>query len=272
MKPLLEILCKYHGLKVPTALVEPFGHKILSRMSAIGITDLQTYIDRVRSDRNERQKIIGFVTINVSRFFRNPLVFEILYRIILPDILRKKEADRSAVVNVWSAGCAKGEEPYSLAILFKALMAQMGVRFDVQIFATDINRDILTEAEKASYGADQVKNVKYGWLKKYFSRQKDQFWLNGEIREPVYLSYYDMTDTRTFVPPESVFGNFDLVLCRNLLIYYSLAYQHVIFDKLYRSLADGGCLVLGSAESLPAAFKGQFSQQDLHSRIFIKQQ
>jgi len=271
MKPLLDILSKSYGLSVPPSLVGAFEQKVRARMSSLGIKDCQAYEDIVRSNRSELHRIVSFVTVNVSHFFRNPLVFETLYRIVLPEMLRKKKEDGSLVFNVWSAGCAKAEEPYSAAILLRELMLQLGLRFNVQIFATDIDREILSQAGVQGYGPDQVKNVRYGWLNKYFHYREEKFWPSNEIKEMIYLSYYDMTDTKTYVPPESVFGNFDLVLCRNLLIYYAQEHQYLIFDKLYRSLADRGCLVLGSAESLPAAYKRRFSKRDAHCRIYMKQ-
>nr|WP_319493054.1 protein-glutamate O-methyltransferase CheR [uncultured Desulfobacter sp.] len=258
------------GLKAPPELEFPFQEKIISRMSALGISHPMSYLDLVRKDPIESQAIVNELTVHVSRFFRNPLIFELLAAIVLPELIRQKHEAGDNTLKIWSAGCAGGEEPYSIAIMLKEVMPRKSGRLNVQIFATDIDRRLLTLAKKGEFSPEKLDNVKYKWVEKYFTPKNGRLLLNANIRKMVYFSHYDMTDAKTYVPPESVFGNFDLVLCRNLLIYYSAAHQNLIFDKLHRSLANNGCLVLGAAESLPATYKNRFNSKDMYSRIFIK--
>ena len=270
LKRVANAIFGVYGLKIPSEFEFPFQEKIVSRMAALGISRPMSYLDLVRNDPVESQVIVNELTVYVSRFFRNPLTFEILSAVVLPELIREKQDTGDATLKIWSAGCAAGEEPYSVAILLKELMQQARDRCNVQIFATDIDKRLLARAQRGRYPPEQLQDVKHKWVETYFTLKNEQFFLNDEIREMVHFSRYDMTDPKTYVPPESVFGNFDLVLCRNLLIYYSSEHQNLIFDKLHRSLAVKGCLVLGTAESLPARYKNRFLSRDLYSRIFIK--
>ncbi len=120
---------------------------------------------------------------------------------------------------------------------------------DLHFFATDLDSGALADARKALYPLSSVENLKYRLLAKYFTPEGTSFRLIPEIKELVTFSLHDMLDKRRGVPPESVFGNFDLVLCRNLLIYFNAEYQERIFERLHHALADRGYLVLGEAEA-----------------------
>jgi len=219
---------------------------------------------------DERTTLIDCLTVNVSRFFRNPLTFEHLARRTLPAIIARK-ADRSdQSLRVWSAGCARGEEPYSTAILINEIIEKENKAFDLNIFATDINTKMLETVNTGRYQFDQIKNVKHGWIHKYFTCIDDTYILSPKIRNMVNFSFYNMIDAKTYVPPESVFGNFDLVLCRNLLIYFKAERQEIIFEKLFHALAPDGYLVLGEAEKLPARFERFFYKENDYSHIYRK--
>lgn len=267
---ILYYLNKTHGFDFSASRYSSLERKINNRTAFLKIMDAQSYIRYLELHPEELITLIDLLTINISRFFRNTLTFELIAKKILPAIIEEKIKAGDPCLRIWSAGCAKGEEPYSIAILAKEIMKKGKVDFDINIFATDINKKILQKARKGVYRFDQIKDIKHGLLCKYFTIKDDTYILSPKIKKMVNFSFYDVIDPRTYVPPESVFGNFDLVLCRNLLIYFKAERQSIIFDKLLRSLSQNGCLVLGKAEKPPAKFKQYFSKENNNSHLYMK--
>jgi len=251
LTPILDYLMEHRGLDFsgvhPDMLVRRMGH----RLEALNCNDFKDYFSFIQKNTKEIDRLLNAITINVSRFFRDPLTFELLAERILPTILRQKVLARDDSLRIWSAGCAMGEEAYSLAILIQELLLKEGRTMKLHLFGTDIDTRILGKAAKGVYPFASVENVKYGLLKKYFIPAGNAFMLVPEIQKQVTFSFYDMMDKGRLVPPDSIFGNFDLICCRNLLIYFNTGYQETIFAKLHRALAQNGYLILGEAESPP---------------------
>ncbi|SDU36150.1 CheR family methyltransferase [Desulfobacula phenolica] len=268
-----SILCylnKTHGFDFSANRYSSLERKINNRTAFLKIMDAQSYIRYVEAHPEELITLIDLLTINVSRFFRNTLTFELIAKKMLPAMIAEKIKTNDPCLRVWSAGCAEGEEPYSIAILINEIMEKEKNEFDINIFATDINKKILQKAREGIYHFDQIKDIKHGLLCKYFTIKDDTYILSPKIKKMVDFSFYNVIDPKTYVPPESVFGNFDLVLCRNLLIYFKAKRQSIIFDKLIRSLSQKGCLVLGKAEKLPVKFKKYFSKENNYGHIHLK--
>ncbi len=228
------------------------------------------YFDYLQKNPDELDHLIDVLTINVSRFFRNTLAFEYIADRILPAIIHQKSEARDQSIRVWSAGCAMGEEPYSLAILIHESLEREAHDLAVIIFATDIDGNILNKAQKGIYPFESIKNLKYRLLKKYFIPEKETFSLTSEIKEMVSFSVYDILDKKSYAPPESVFGGFDMVFCRNVLIYFNMEFQDLIFDKLYRSLSKDGYLILGETEIPSLRYKGKFRKVNECCHIYQK--
>ena len=269
-KKLLDHLHKTCGFDFSPSRFASLKRKINKRFADLGFYQTVQYLDYLKSEPNEWKKLVDLLTVHTSSFFRNALTFEVLAKRTLPQILSSKKKEKKTSLRIWSAGCAGGEEPYSVAILINDLVKKEKLNMDIHIFATDINTTILEKAEQAVYASDQLGNVKLRHLTAYFTRKSDHFLLNSSIKEMVTFSLYDILDAATYVPPESVFGGFDLVLCRNMMIYFSPDRQKKIFDKLYRSIDSNGYLVLGEAESVPARYKDCFSRQDNDCHIYGK--
>lgn len=270
IKTILAFLHTTRGLDFSASRYSSLERKINQRLLETSISSAKSYIEYLETSPEEMVCLIDLLTVNVSQFFRNPLTFETLAKRVLPELISRQKKETSPTIRVWSAGCASGEEAYSVAILIHELLRKEPMPFDVKIFATDINRSILETAQKGLFIEAQLFNVKLGLLNKYFTKNKDHFSLDKRIKKMITFSYYDIIDPKTYVPPESVFGNFDLVLCRNLLIYFKKNRQSIIFKKLFRSLAALGTLVLGEAELLPQEYKNQFSTDTEHCHIYRK--
>jgi len=247
--------------------------RIGQRVAAIGCKDFGDYLLYVKERSDEIDNILDVLTINVSRFFRNTLTFELLAEKILPTIITKKLENNDESIRVWSAGCATGEEPYSVAIVLNDLLCREELTMNSHIFATDIDSKSLDGAIKAIYPISSVENIKYRLLKKYFTQTQSgqSFQVVPEIRDKVLFSFYDILDKKHKVPPESIFGNFDLVFCRNLLIYFNKQYQETIFERLYQSLSQNGYLILGRAEAPTIKYQRYFKRVFDFSTIYKKQ-
>ncbi|MCP4118089.1 MAG: protein-glutamate O-methyltransferase CheR [Desulfobacteraceae bacterium] len=270
LKRILSYLNEKHGLDFSGYRVSMVERRVGQRFPFAKCDNYNDYFLYLQDNPDELDNLIDVLTINVSRFFRNSLAFEYLADRILPVIYHQKKETLSHSLRVWSAGCSMGEEPYSTAILIHEYLKEEAVKLKVNIFATDIDGKTLEKAQKAVYPFESIKDVKYRFLKEYFSHSGNSFQLMPEIREMVSFSMYDILDNSSYVPPESIFGDFDMVLCRNVLIYFNTAYQDKIFDKLYRALTRYGYLVLGEAEIPPPKYERCFRRVNDCCHIYQK--
>jgi chemotaxis methyl-accepting protein methylase len=212
--------------------------------------------------------LIDSIAINVSCFFRNPVLFELLGQRVLPEIIDRKLRGGRREIRVWSAGCASGEEAYSLAILLCEALGPDGADWQCLLFATDVDRRVLTVAEEGVYSREKLADCKLGLVDRYFTRRGERYQLDPEVRSLVRLSWDDLTSPTRVSPPQSIFGSFDLVACRNVLIYFSPEAQQRIQERLVRSLAPGGYLVLGEAEHLAEGLRPKCPAVDERNRIY----
>ena len=270
LKPILDYLLEKRGFDFSGYHPAMLERRIGQRLAATSSKDFGDYLCCLQRNAPELDRLLDVLTINVSRFFRDTLTFELIADRILPAMVRDKIQARDHSLRVWSAGCARGEEPYSLAIIIHELLRKEEVAMNLHLFATDIDGGALVDAGGALYPLSSVENIKHRLLTKYFTPDGISFRLMPEIKERVTFSLYDMLDKKHGVPPESVFGNFDLVVCRNLLIYFNTEYQETIFEKLYHSLANHGYLILGEAEAPTMTYRRHFSRVLDFSPIYRK--
>jgi chemotaxis protein methyltransferase CheR len=244
--------------------------RLAARMSRVGDRGFAAYIERLRNDPEEYDRLIEAVAVNVSSFFRNPLVFEILAKQIVPEIIDRKERQGSREVRAWSAGCAQGEEAYSIAILLHRALCGENPPWTAMIFATDIDGEALAAARRAVYAREKLASVKLEIVDRYFKKEGDGYALEPGVRDWVHFSRDDLLSGDHDSPRESVFGSFDLVMCRNVLIYLSRHVQETVLHRLTGTLAPGGYLVLGAAESLTPDIEVGQQAVDGRNRIYRK--
>jgi chemotaxis protein methyltransferase CheR len=270
LKCILDFLHESRNLDFSGYRESMIERRVKNRFPSVKCNDYKDYCHYLKAHPSELDNLIDSLTINVSHFFRNPLTFEYLADIVLPEIIYNKNRHSDASLRIWSAGCAKGEEPYSIAILINEFLKKEKIKFDIRIFATDIDENVMEKAKKAIYPAESVENVKYSILKKYFTPQNDSFSLVSEIKDMVSFSRYNILDKKSQAPPVSIFGGFDMVFCRNVLIYFNADHQELIFEKLYQSLNTDGCLVLGEAEIPVEKYKRDFRKENKCCHIYQK--
>ena len=270
LKSILDYLNKERSFDFSGYRPSMLGRRMGKRLRPTKCDGFPEYLKYLKKHPEELDELVDVLTINVSRFFRNTLAFEYIADKILPALVFKKKTGPGPSLRIWSAGCATGEEPYSMAILIRELQKKEKLDLTVNIFATDIDERALKRAGKAVYPYDSIKNIKYRLLKGYFEETGKRFQLTPKIQEMVAFSAFDMMSKRGYAPPESVFGSFDIILCKNVLIYFSTTYQGRIFDKLYRSLAKGGYLVLGRAEVPTREYQKRFKKVNECCPIYQK--
>jgi chemotaxis protein methyltransferase CheR len=210
-------------------------------MARCGLSDLGAFGALLECDVSALEHLVVELTVGETYFFREPAQFEFVGRTILPEIRQRRGEEH--LIRVWSAGCATGEEPYSLAILFH----QAGLADHVRILATDISRQALSKARNALYRDWSFRGEGAGLAKPYTRRAGDIHQLDERIRRRVMFEYLNLA---LDVYPSVVSGTWklDLILCRNVLIYFDPATIRSVAVRFHESLAEGGWLVTGSAD------------------------
>ena len=270
LPPVLAELQRARGLDLSGYRRSILERRLAARMGRLRLKDPGEYLNRLRSDPRECDRLIETIVIKVSSFFRDPIVFEIIARRILPAIMERRRRDRTRQIRVWSAGCAAGEEAYSMAILLAQALEGEEADWRPYICGTDISGEALKAAQTGIYRRKRLETIQLGTLDRFFRPAADGFEVIPEIRRMVQFSWQDLTSRRRGAPADSDFGSFDLVLCRNVLIYFSLDLQQRVQDNLYEALSPGGFLVLGMSESLPAETASRLIAVDRPHRIFQK--
>lgn len=229
-----------------------------NRMAQVQCGSLLQYLAYLKMNTAEMDRLIDGLSVNVSHFFRNPLVFDYIENKVLPVIVHKKLETKERSLRVWSAGCATGEEPYSIAIIHEEYLEKHQLDLDVYVCATDVDEDALCKAGVGEYARESLADVKFSLVEKYFGHYGRQYRISPKIKKRVSFSTYNLMDQKSYVPRESIFGHFDMVLCRNVLIYFDQGHQKFLFEKLYRAITDGGYLILGESEAPPPGFSRAF--------------
>lgn len=228
--------------------------RIANRMIAVGATSLRDYVDRLGACAEEPRLLLARVTIKVSRFYRNPACFDHLRAEVLPRLAR---AARGRPLRLWSAGCAHGEEAYTLAML----CLEAGV--EAAIDATDVDGAALAEARLARFGAESCRELPAALAGRFLDEHDG--WLRPvvAVREMVHFARHDLAGD---APPPA--APYDLVCCRNVLIYFERERQERMQQRLLAALARPGWLCLGEAEWPGAGIDPQLDASDARARVF----
>lgn len=216
---------------------------------------LEAYADLVERDEEERRALVQSLLIPVTEFFRDPHAWEGLASHVLPDVLAP--ARDGAPIRMWCAGCATGEEAYTLAMLVAERLPDPGM---VEIVATDLAGDVIQTARRGLYPPSRLREVAAGRLARFFDQDQDAYHVREEVRSLVRFEVQDVTRE---APP----GTFDLIVCRNVLIYFEEDLQARVLDRFRRSLRPNGTLFLGRSEALPRGHDG-FTATGARLRLF----
>jgi len=233
------------------------------RMAIHGISALEQYAEFLEHNAQEGDLLFKELLIGVTRFFRDPEAWEHLAEVVLPELLaRRKEEDHR--LRAWVIGCSTGEEAYSLAMVFSEVVERSQPHdFTLQIFASDLSPDAIAVARRGQYPPSIRDDVSSPRLARFFSTHEDYYQINQDIRDMVLFAQHDVV----LDPP---FTKLDLVVCRNLLIYFGPVLQRRVLPLLHYSLRPGGVLFLGNSETV-GRFSHLFTPIESRLRLYLRQ-
>ena len=269
-KYILDFVRESSGVDLRRYRDEIYSRLLSNRVRVLRVDSLKEYFIFLKENPGEIDRLIESASVGVSSFFRDSLVWENIYELILPKIIERRRVKGRKYFLAWSAGCAKGQEALSIAILLHKILSSDFENWRIHILGTDMSAGDWEKETSRYFSAQELKEVKLGIIEQYFNQKENCYEVLPAVRNMVEFFVEDLTSNARFAPAESVFGGFDLVFCRNVLIYYSSETQEVIVEKLIRSLALGGFLVLGREESLPPGAYSRLSEYDYYNRIYIK--
>ena len=236
--------------------------RISRRMAVLEIPSLTEYAKYLESNPDEYTALFNTILMNVSQFFRDPDAWDFVKVAILPKILESDGEEKE--IRIWSAGCASGEEPYSLAITLAEMLKDDPSGRRIKIHATDIDESSLKIARNGTYALDQLAGLPEDMRKRYFVRRGNLYTISSDIRRSLTFSKHNLVSD----PP---FSRINLLLCRNVLSYFNRALQLKIALNLQYALSDGGYLWLGRGETLSDDLRG-IKPVDTKWRVFKKTQ
>lgn len=243
---IVRIMEKLFGKRV-LMYDESFVRKsILNRCGRVKCGTISDYLSYITSNFAEVEALLQTLVNTYTEFFRNPLVYAYLEKWVLPKLIDGK-ADGNEL-RIWSAGCSTGQEPYSIAMILDEYNSLAAKKIRYRIFATDISKAVLKAARKGEYSEDMIQNMAVKRLKRFFEKKGDTYKICPRLKENIIFALYDLHDKSSNSPQESIYGDFDLVLCSNLLFYYKAEYQQSILQKLIKSVSQKGFIITGEAE------------------------
>jgi chemotaxis protein methyltransferase CheR len=246
-KQLSNFIQSNYGIKMPPAKKIVLQGRLHKRLKELQISDFKTYVDFVfsKNGENEIVHMMDVVSTNKTDFYREPIHFEFLEKELLPTLF---QMHGRGSIKLWSAGCSSGEEPYTLAIVLQEFK-EKNPGFDFQILATDISTQVLQQGANAVYKEEKINIVPNNLKKKYFLRSKDhanpQVRIVKSLRDKVSFQRLNFMDQTYHINDA-----FDIIFCRNALIYFERDNQETVINKLAGKLKPDGFFFLGHSESI----------------------
>jgi chemotaxis protein methyltransferase CheR len=243
-----ELIQARTGIRVGESRRKVLDHALKESAESVDCADLDQLFSCLREARTDSEvwnDLIRKVTIGETYFFRDSDTIEALRRHILPNLMARHQTDRT--LRLWSAGCATGEEPYTLAILLRQIFSDID-QWKILILATDINRQSLKHATAGRYRDWSFRETDPAVRSTYFTQDGSTYTLEPIVREMVTFAYHNLAEDN-YPSPTNQTGNLDLILCRNVTIYLPMSLIHDIANRFYQCLSNGGWLIVGPSET-----------------------
>jgi two-component system, chemotaxis family, CheB/CheR fusion protein len=257
-RALLEKLSGQYNFDFREYKEASLARRIRARMSQAHVDSFAAYSSFLDANPNEHVALFNTILINVTNFFRDPDAWKVLADDVLPRVVDEVADTRS--IRIWSAGCSSGEEPYSIAMLLAEHLGEAANNYSIKIYGTDFDEEALTAARHALFRTEQLKDVPDRLLERYFTRDGQLYRFRRDVRRWCMFGSHNLTQA----PPLS---HIDLLVCRNVLIYFTSELQDRILNRFHYSIREDGFLFLGRSESLLARSR-QFRPVHLKWRIF----
>ncbi|MDY0339808.1 MAG: protein-glutamate O-methyltransferase CheR [Coriobacteriia bacterium] len=261
---LLQKVMVERGLDLAQYRSRYVERRLALRLNALGIHTYSQYAAYLDRNPDEYHALVDALTVNVTQFFRDAQVFDLFRSEVVPTILARKVERHQRVVRVWSAGCATGEEPYSLAMSLLDGIARTGIDSVVPtVIGTDLDRKAIATAKRAEYRLQQLEQIPHSDVLRYVDVGRETFTMKQQVRDMVRLRYLNLFE-------DSPIHGVDVIFCRNVFIYFNKTDQERLVRVFEESLMRGGYLVLGRSERLTSDVAAAFEVVDGLQRIYRK--
>lgn len=257
---IFQLLRRQHDIDFSHYKRPTVTRRVQRRLQMNQIVDIEEYVERLRTDPQEVNLLYRDLLIGVTKFFRDGDAFRKIERDVFPELLAKAQSEGE--LRIWVAGCATGEEAYSLAILLHEQMESMEKQPNVKIFATDVHRASLNTASAGVYSEESLSEVTPARLARYFTRVKSGYLVSQDLRQMIVFAPHNLIK-------DAPFTKIDLITCRNLLIYFEPVAQRKVISLFHFALNTGGIMVLGPSES-PGDLAEEFASLDDRWKIYRK--
>jgi two-component system CheB/CheR fusion protein len=258
LEPLLEHLKEARGFDFSGYKRATLERRIRKRMGEVGVGDYERYADYLEANPREFGELFNTILINVTGFFRDPDAWDYLAQEVVPRLI--EEVPEEEQIRIWSAGCASGEEAYTIAIVLLEALGEEAFKRRVKIYATDVDEEALAEARAAVYPPEALKDVPAEIVARYFVENGRGYGFRPDLRRSVIFGRNELLE-------DAPISRIDLLICRNVLMYFTVEAQTRILSQLNFALRDRGYLFLGKSEML-VRHSDYFTPVDLKRRVF----
>jgi cheR methyltransferase, SAM binding domain len=235
-----DLIYKASGITFSETNRSILESRLKERLREKKLEKLSDYYDMLTKDAEEQKTLLDSVTTNLTRFFRNQPHFDALQNYVIPELVKIKKAEGKNNINIWSAGCSTGEEPYTIAMVMKK---HLPPGFSAQVTASDLSLKCLLVGKTGFYQESRVAGIPDDYLKSYFNKVNDGYQVKTEIMQMINFDYHNLKH-------DSKQTNFDLVFCRNVIIYFDEAAQQEVINRFWKAMSPKSFLFIGHSESL----------------------
>ncbi|MCL2043738.1 MAG: protein-glutamate O-methyltransferase CheR [Treponema sp.] len=214
--------------------------RLKERLREKGISSVGNYFSTISTDKEELKGFLDSITTNLTRFFRNQPQFDALEKYVIPELINIKKASANNTIRIWSAGCSTGEEPYTIAMLLSTILP---VGWKYEILASDLSLKCLMTAKEGFYNESRIVGIPDNYLVKFFDKVGDGYKVKADIQANINFDYHNLKN-------ESGHRGYDVVFCRNVIIYFDEAAQLAVINRFWDAMASKSYLFIGHSESL----------------------
>jgi chemotaxis protein methyltransferase CheR len=213
--------------------------RLKERLREKKLDSVKVYFDSIKSDKEELKEFLDSITTNLTRFFRNQAQFDALERHVIPELITNIKKI-PGTIRIWSAGCSTGEEPYTIAMLLSEILPPA---WKYEILASDLSLKCLMIAKEGFYADNRIDGIPENYLKKYFDKVDGGYKVQARLQSNIKFDYHNLKH-------DSGQRNFDVVFCRNVIIYFDEAAQKAVINRFWDSMSSKSFLFIGHSESL----------------------
>ena len=245
---IIDIFVSHEGVDISQYDESFLTNSAQRRCDASDCKSMEEYIELLENSELERMNYYDSLHIGYSSFFRSPLTYHTLEKVVLPELAARIKNNKSKDLRIWSAACAGGQEAYSIAMLIEEQKICSEGFCNCMIFATDKDDEQIEHANKGQYARHSLDNISLNQLNKWFIKYGDTYIIKPELKKRISFSVFDLFDKQYMSPPTSIFGHFDIIFCANLLFYYKEKYRKIILEKIEGAMAEKCFLITGESE------------------------